>query len=118
MSRQMLIIIGVLLLVFGSGIGIGLFIGSGPGGSGALAKMSGGTTSPGFFADSNAAERVNDNKILSDRIRELEKELAERKQVQNDATVAASRIAFFKKYHDKVRMSAFDNHFEVTPEMA
>jgi hypothetical protein len=116
MSKQMLMIIGLLVLVFGSGVGLGLFIGSAPVNSDASAKSTGGTTSSGFFADSDAEERVKDNTILSDRIRELEKELAEQKT--DDHAILADRLAFAKKFKNQFGLSGFDGGLKVTPIMA
>ena len=53
--------------------------------------------------------------LLSDRIRELEKELAERKESDG----AKARFDFFKQHHGQIHMEAFDrNSLKVTPEMA
>jgi hypothetical protein len=117
MSKPMLISLGVLLLVFGSGVALGLFISSPPAASDASEK-SAGSSSSGFFSSQEAQDQVQANTLLSSRIRDLEKELADQKKDQDDVLVLAGRIAFFKKYHDKVRMSAFDNNLKVTPEMA
>jgi hypothetical protein len=117
MSRQMLILVGILGVTFASGIGVGLFLGRTPDNSGSAAKISGGTTSSGFFTDADAEERVKDNTVLNNRIIELEKELAEQKQDQH--AVLTDRLAFLKKYHDQIRISAFSgsNPIKITPEM-
>ena len=117
MSKPTLIIAGLLLLAFGSGLGCGLYFGSASSDSTASTRTSG-SSSSGFFSNPEAQTQVQANTLLSDRIRELEKELAEQKKNQDEALVSAGRIAFFKKYHDKIRISAFDGGFLVTPEMA
>ena len=112
--------LGFLLLGLISGLGIGLYLsGASPSAFGAPApQAASASASPGPFSSPEAQNQVEANTLLSNRILELEKELAERKKDQDEALVAAGRIAFFKKYHDKVRISAFDGGFRVTPEMA
>jgi hypothetical protein len=46
----------------------------------------------------------------------LEKALAEQKTDQK--AILADRLAFFKKYHEQIRLSAFDDDLKVTPEMS
>lgn len=111
----MLIFLGLLVLVFGSGIALGLFMGSAPVASDA-SKKSAGSSSSGFFSDPEAQDQVQTNTLLSDRIRELEKELAEQKKDQS--AIMTDRLALFKKYHKQIRMSAFNDNLKVMPEMA
>jgi hypothetical protein len=115
MSKQMLIFLGLLLLVFGSGIALGLFMAGAPPVSDASEKSTSGSSS-GFFSSPEAQDQVQANTLLSDRIRELEKELADQKADQK--TVLEDRLAFFEKYHEQIRLQAFDNNLKVTPEMA
>ena len=113
MSRQMLISLGLLLLVFGSGVALGLYMGSAPPASD-VSKKSSDESSSGTFSETGQ-ERIEANTLLSDRIRELDKELAEQKKDQK--TILADRMAFFKKYNKSIRVSAFDGGINVTPEM-
>ena len=81
-------------------------------------KNSSGTSSSAYFTDAAAEERVNDNTILSNRIRELESELAEQKKA-NQKSIVAERIAFYKKYQHDIRLLSFyDESLEVNPAMA
>jgi hypothetical protein len=118
MSRQMLMLIGGMFFIFTSGVAVGLFFGGGSGDaiSDAAGKDKGGA-STGFFSSAEAQERVEGNTVLSDRIRELEKELDEQKENQHAAV--AGRLAFFKKYHDQIHVSAFGGDpIKIAPEMA
>ncbi len=73
MSRQMLISLGILLLVFGSGLGVGLYLGSGSFNCQRRIKARAKRDSSGFSSP-EAQERVEQNTVLSRRILELEKE--------------------------------------------
>ena len=115
MSRQMLISIGILLLAFGSGIGLGLFMDSAPAASD-VSEKSTDSSSSGPSSGIEAQDRIEANTLLSNRIRELEKELADQKK--NQDSILADRMAFFKKYQQSIRLSAFDHGLNVTPEMA
>lgn len=115
MSRQMLISLGLLVLAFGSGIGLGLFIGSAPATSDVSEKKAD-SSSSGSSSGLEAEDRIQANTLLSNRIRELEKELSEQKQDRQ--TILADRLAFFKKYHEQIRVQPFDQSLKVTPEMA
>lgn len=63
-------------------------------------RLEKGTTlaSSGFSPELEAQDRIQGNVLLSSRIRELEKELADQKKDQN--TVEADRVIFFKKHHE------------------
>jgi hypothetical protein len=115
MSKQMLIFLGLLLLVFGSGVAVGLFMDGTPAASDA-SKKSAGSSSSAFFSSQEAQDQVEANTLLSSRIRELEKDLADQKKDQQ--ADFAGRMAFFKKYHKEIRVQAFDDTLKVTPEMA
>jgi hypothetical protein len=117
MSKHTLLALGCLLVGFVFGISLGLFMGGGVSASDPSIKSANGS-SYDSSSSLDAQTQVQANTLLSDRIRELEKELAEQKKNQDEALVSAGRIAFFKKYHDKIRISAFDGGFLVTPEMA
>jgi hypothetical protein len=115
MSKQTLAIVGVLAVTFASGLALGLMLKSGPGPS-EIAQKSASSTSRGFFSDAQAQDREQANSLLSDRIRELEKQLADSKQ--DPQLVLADRLAFFKKFHGQVNLQPFDQDLKVTPEMA
>jgi hypothetical protein len=116
MSKPMLISLGVLLVVFGSGVALGLFMAGAPATSDASEKSAGSSSSV-FFSSPEAQDQVQANTLLSDRIRELEKELSEQKE--NSKAIQADRLAFLKKYHDQIRVQAFGgNPIKITPEMA
>lgn len=108
---------GILLFGFVSGISLGLFLGSAPAAS-EISEKNTGTASSGFFSDAAAQDRVQANTLLSNRIRDLEKELAEQKQDQNKAQILADRFDFFKKHHQAIRMQAYDGSLNATSEMA
>jgi len=116
MSRPWLLPSGCLLLAFGSGVALGLFIG------GASAVSNGTDRTTGFSALESAPgvamqEQVHGNTLLSSRIRELEQELADQKQDQH--AILADRLAFFKKYHESIRLQAFDEgDLKITSQMA
>jgi hypothetical protein len=115
MSRQLLIPVGFLLLGLISGLGIGLFMGGGSPAAETADKPTA-SSSSGFFSSPEAQNQVEANTLLSNRILELEKELAEQKNEQHAAL--ADRMAFFKKYQREIWLNAFDNNLKVTPEMA
>jgi len=115
MSRQLLIPVGFLLVGLISGLGMGLYMGAGAPASETADKPAA-SASSGFFSSPEAQNQVEANTLLSNRILELEKELAEQKK-ERDSVVTA-RMAFFKKYQREIRLSAFDNNLKVTPEMA
>ena len=115
MSRQMLVYVGLLLLGFVFGISLGLYAGGGVSASGPSVKSADSSSSE-TSSSPEASGQVQANTLLSDRIRELEKQLAEQKKVKDSAV--ADRIAFFNKNHDSIRLSAFDNNLKMTPEMA
>jgi hypothetical protein len=113
MSRQMLISIGVLFLVFGSGIGVGLYLDGGT----STSKLSDKNTKndASGFSSPEAQERVEQNTILSRRILDLEKELADQKSKQGAAS--SEMIAFFKKYKQQLPLLGYDQNLKITPEM-
>ncbi len=76
MSKQVLLIVAVLLATFGFGAAAGLFVGMPSSDSSSAAKMTVLTRS-GFFSDANAQNQVEANTVLSSRIRELNEEVAE-----------------------------------------
>lgn len=116
MSRQMLILIGLLLATFGFGIGLGLYLGGGTSRDDASDRAAGASSS-GTSSWLDAEDRRKDNTVLSNRIRELEKQLAEGQQSQN--STVADRMAFFKKYHNELHVQAFSAYPPgITPEMA
>jgi hypothetical protein len=118
MSKPTLIIAGLLLLAFGSGLGCGLFFGSASSDSTASTRTSG-SSSSGFFSSSEAQNQVQANTLLSDRIRELEKELAEQKKGQDFAL--ADRLAFFKKYRAQFILMGpfgFGGDLKLSPALA
>jgi hypothetical protein len=103
-----MLIIGVLLLTFGSGIGVGLFMGGGSSTGDAGAKASGGSSS--------GQDIIQGNTLLSSRIRELESEISEQK---NQNETETGHVAFFKGYQHLVRLMPFEGEtLKVTPEMA
>jgi hypothetical protein len=115
MSKQTLAIVGVLAVTFASGLALGLMLKSEPGPADGAQEISS-SSSPGFFSDAQAQDREQANSLLSDRIRELEKQLADSKQDKQLAL--ADRLAFFKKFHGQVSLQPFDQEMKVTPEMA
>jgi len=115
MSKQMLIFLGIVLLAFGSGVAFGLFLGDDVSASDASIKNASSSSSE-TSSSPEASGEVQANTLLSDRIRELEKELAEQKN--DPRAVLADRLTFFKKYQREIGLSAFDNQLKVTPEMA
>jgi hypothetical protein len=116
MSRQMLISVGILILTFASGVASGLFLGSGaPSASGDSEKATG-TAASSLSPTAEGRERIEANTLLSDRIQELEKELADQK---NDrAAILADRLAFVKKFPNQLGISSFGEDLKVTPAMA
>jgi hypothetical protein len=117
MSRQTLLTLGVLIVTFGSGLGMGLYLG-GEAGSGAAIFPGNRTSSSDNSANSglDAPNDIHADTLLSERVRELEKQLAE--QNSNQASIKADRLAFFKKYHLVMNLQPFDSNLEVTPQMA
>ncbi len=115
MSKQMLVIVGVLAATFFAGIAIGFFLASDSSRSNVIAKNAGMGSTSGFFADSAAQDREQNNALLSARIRELEKELTDPQQ--NERMALADRLAFFKKYQKQINIEAFSQQLEITPEM-
>jgi hypothetical protein len=115
MSKPILLAVGFLLLGFATGIGAGLYMGSASPVSGTTEKSTAGSSS-GFFSSPEAQNQVEANTLLSNRIIELEKELAAQKEDQKASL--ADRIAFFKKFHERITMQAFDGNLKMTPEMA
>jgi len=111
----MLIFLGLLVLIFGSGVAVGLFMSGAPAVSGASEKSTG-RSSSGFFSSLEAQDRVEANTLLSFRIRELEKELSEQKKDQG--AILADRMAFIEKYHQQIGIQPFDQNMKVTPQMA
>jgi len=111
----MLISIGILILTFGSGIGLGLFMGSPPSASDASEKTTD-SSSSGFSSGIEAQVRIQANTLLSNRIRELEKELAEQKN--DPRAILTDRLAFAKKFQHQWGLSAFDESLKITPVMA
>ena len=115
MSKPILMIIGIMVVTFGAGVGLGLFLGggllvtSGP-------EQAAGSTSSGPFSDAEVQDREQSNVLLSNRIRELEKALADQKKAQD--SISTGRIAFFKKYHDQLRITPLDGDTKVSSEMA
>jgi len=116
MSKQLLVIVGVLSATFFAGVALGFFLSNDPSRSDVIAKASGSGSATGFYANSAAQDREQGNTLLSNRIRELEKELADAKTDQR--AVLAERVAFFKKFHDKINLEPFSQGLKVTPEMA
>jgi hypothetical protein len=116
MSKQMLVIVGVLAATFLAGIAIGFFLASDPSDSNANAKIAGAGSSATFFTDNAARDREQGNELLSNRIRELDKELADAKTDQR--AILADRLAFFNKFHDRISVQPFSYDLKVTPEMA
>jgi len=114
MSKPILMAVGFLLLGFVTGISAGLYMASASTGSGKAEKSTTGSSS-GFFSSPEAKNQVEANTRLSNRIIELEKELAE--QSQDRQTILADRMAFFKKYRKQIRVQPFDESLNVTPEM-
>ena len=96
MSRQMLVSLGILILTFVSGVAVGLFLGGGTSSTSDISEKATGASSSGSSFSAEGEERIESNSLLSNRIRELEKDLAEQKKAQQ--TVLADRLAFFKKY--------------------
>jgi len=114
MSRQLILSIGILPLVFGSGIAIGLFMGA-PAAS-EVSQASSETSTSESSPDATAEERIQGNDLLSSRIRELEQELDAQKKDQG--AMIADRMAFFEKYHQQIGIQPFDESLKVNPEMA
>jgi hypothetical protein len=102
-------------VTFASGLALGLMLKSEPSPANTAQKTSSSSSSR-FFSDAQAQDREQANSLLSDRIRELEKQLADSKQDQH--LVLTDRLAFFKKYHAQVSLQPFDQDMKVTPEMA
>jgi len=73
-------------------------------------------SSSGFFSSPDAQNQVEGNTLLSNRIRELEKEIAEQKE--NQKATVSERMAFFKKYHDQLRLTALNGDTKLSDEMA
>lgn len=115
MSKQLLVIVGVLAATFGAGIAIGFFLASDPSHSSVIAKNAGVGSTSNFFSDSAAQDREQNNALLSARIRELEKELTDPQQ--NRRAALADRLAFFKKYQKQISINPFSAQLEVSPEM-
>jgi len=116
MSRQLLIPVGCLFLGLVSGIGFGLFMGSAPSPVEAPEKST--TLSSSAGASGMAAQNENQaDSLLNIRIRDLEEELSDEKK-NRDAVIHADQLTFFKKYHDRMILQAFDGNLKVTPEMA
>jgi len=115
MSRQMLVYVGLLLLGFVFGISLGLYAGGGVSASGPSVK-----NADSFLSETSsspeASGQVQANTLLSDRIRELEKELAEQKNDPN--AVLADRLALYKKFSNQLGLSSFGQDLKVTPVMA
>jgi hypothetical protein len=115
MSKEMLVSIGILVLVFGSGVAIGLFMGDSPSVS-VSPDIGNAKASSGYFIDAAAQQRNDDNTLLSSRIRELEKELSDQKQ--DPTVILADRLAFCKKFPNQLGFQAFGDDLKVTPVMA
>jgi hypothetical protein len=116
MSRQMLVSLSILVLTFVSGLAVGLFLGGGAPSASVDSEETESSSSHSVSPSLEAQERIEGNTLLSNRIRELEKELAGQKE--NQKTILADRMAFFKKYQQSIRVGAFDGDLNVTPEMA
>lgn len=106
---------GSIVVAFGAGLGLGLFLGGGSLGSLDAGPAVGGTASTALPGH-EVQEREQENSLLSDRIRELNRELAEAKQ--NPSTILADRLAFYKKYQHQISIQPFDEDLKVTPEMS
>ena len=94
MARPFLARLGMLLVIFGCGLGFGLYLG----GMRAVPESKARTTtslSSGPFTDQAAQDRVEANTVLSDRVRELEKELA-KQQEDRAAAIMADRLKLYK----------------------
>ena len=115
MSKPILLAVGFLLLGFVTGIGAGLYMGGASAVSGTTEKSTTGSSS-GFFSSPEAQNQVEANTQLSNRIIELEKELADEQKTQN--TILADRLAFYEKYHQQLSIQPFDQNMKITPEMA
>jgi hypothetical protein len=115
MSKPILLALGFLLLGFVTGIGAGLFMGGASPASDGSTKANE-SYSSGFFSSPEVQNQVQANTELCSRIRDLEKELAEQKQ--NQQTSLVERMAFFKKYHDQLRLTALNGDTRVSDEMA
>ncbi len=116
MSKQTLIIVGVLAATFGAGIGAGFFLFSDPSHSDLAPKASRTDSTSTLYSDAAAQDREQNNSLLSARIRELEKELTDPQQ--NRRATLADRLAFFKKYQKQIRLEPITQEMTVTPEMA
>ena len=113
----MLVSLGILLLTFGSGVASGLFLGGGTSSTSDDSEKTTGSSSSSFSSSAEAQERIEGNSLLSNRIRELEKDLAEQKKDQN--SVLADRLAFFKKHDHELWFPAFqEGSLQITPAMA
>jgi hypothetical protein len=102
-------------LAFGSGVGLGLFLGEGAPATTDESEKTKSVSSSDFSPTPEGQERIEANTLLSNRIRELEKELADQKK--GDLTSVADRIALLKKYNLGSRLQAVMGP-TVTPEMA
>jgi len=99
MSKQLLVIVGVLAATFFAGIGIGYLLASNPQHPAGTAPTSARDSTSSFFSDAAAQDREQNNTLLSSRIRELEKELSEQKQ--DPAAIMRDEFALFKKYRNR-----------------
>ena len=114
MSKQMLVIVGVLAATFCAGIATGFFLASDPSRLNLIANNSA-RDPPLAFSPTRGAGPGENNTVLSSRIRELEKELADPQQKRRAAL--ADRVAFFKKYGEQISIQPFSEGLEVTAEM-
>jgi hypothetical protein len=112
----MLAIIGAVLAAFVFGFAAGSFSTGQTTSASASAGKNGDSLGESTGSASASADEVKGNTLLSSRIRELEKALAEQKT--NQQSNLATRLAFFQKYHDQLRLSALRGNRELSPEMA